>query len=508
MHLHLHLHSGIGCEKKKKKGTMAATKEQQQQEFKDRLERLKTNVLSNRSQIGRKNIVTRAPKKSKIPALKENVHEAELCLTLLCDLDDGVPSPQYAMVASQRQLAGLPSVPPSNMKATAHSMLKLALASLGEALEAAGLHGEALPVYHAQVKQTEIAMVELWEPASEWVTTVNNLALCYKRLGRYDRAAVWYKRALELAMPGSPEEKLLQDNIKTLKGISAGPATLADNISGSTRSHKVCCWNCGKNAVSDPDLKFLLKCTICKEKKLALPGYYCGVKCQKDDWKRHKIFHKEIAAKQKVVDRNSFESVDEATKEALNDPNFVADSEFEYLMAKAVRYSMKGNLKKAVKFNKKAIAVDPKNPLGHHNLAELLRSNLSYEDSIHEFLEAMELADEKIKEGKGTAMDHEVWARSAATVYATLQNNTAYAGLSKPEWMTNPNRLLLSASRATETVPSYNETWGMLGDALLACNDAERAAKCYRQAETVSEADINRNKFKGKAFLAEKSLTA
>ena len=39
-----------------------------------------------------------------------------------------------------------------------------------------------------------------------------------------------------------------------------------------------------------------LKCTLCDERRVAEPAYYCNRACQKQHWPEHKAFHAQIAA--------------------------------------------------------------------------------------------------------------------------------------------------------------------------------------------------------------------
>ena len=52
------------------------------------------------------------------------------------------------------------------------------------------------------------------------------------------------------------------------------------------------CWSCSKTDIKVEDLK---TCTGCKMAK------YCGKECQKNDWKAHKLLHKELELTQQVL---------------------------------------------------------------------------------------------------------------------------------------------------------------------------------------------------------------
>ena len=42
-----------------------------------------------------------------------------------------------------------------------------------------------------------------------------------------------------------------------------------------------------------------LKCTLCDERRIAEPAYYCDRACQKTHWPAHKAFHAELAEEER-----------------------------------------------------------------------------------------------------------------------------------------------------------------------------------------------------------------
>jgi hypothetical protein len=60
--------------------------------------------------------------------------------------------------------------------------------------------------------------------------------------------------------------------------------------------------------------------------------------------------------------------------------------------------------------------------------------------------------------------------------------------------MTDAVQLRHVSERAVKAVPSFNETWGMLGNALK-LDDLGRAARCCRRVTQVSEAEITKKRF-------------
>jgi len=137
--------------------------------------------------------------KTPIGKLTKNLNEAEACLELLPEFDDGKALPQLRMVSFARSLTGLPSEPiPSEMKVLAWSMLKVARVMLAEALEAQEKHEEALPLYHVLIDQTLRMRMEVWESDCQVHLMMNNLGLCYKRAGKFEDAILWYQKGLRM----------------------------------------------------------------------------------------------------------------------------------------------------------------------------------------------------------------------------------------------------------------------------------------------------------------------
>ena len=222
--------------------------------------------------------------------LKDLVEESLECVRLLPELDDGKISPEYQQVAMARAQKGLSHhEPPSELKAMAWAGLKMSRVLLAEQLEAESKYEEALAVYHELVTQAKTMRFEFWEPDFELHTMINNLGLCYKRNGQYEEAIEWYRKGIRMCQkedPFSDTHKSLSINLHVLLDGNAGPlgTGVPDDVDGNN------CWNCGARETEQVKLSF---CSACKkDSRVEYPGRYCSVKCQKNDWPRHKRFHK------------------------------------------------------------------------------------------------------------------------------------------------------------------------------------------------------------------------
>ena len=101
-----------------------------------------------------------------------------------------------------------------------------------------------------------------------------------------------------------------------------------------------------------------------------MPGCYCSREHQKEDWKVHKKFHKTIAAREADRARDNFQDVDKSTMDALKQLDLDrgnGQTKFEHLMGKAIRFKVDGDEEESMKLVRKAIKVEPDNPMGHAN---------------------------------------------------------------------------------------------------------------------------------------------
>lgn len=247
-------------------------------------------------------MATRSPnnryngKNASISELQEYVNEATECLEQYPDCDDGEISPPYAMEAFQKQVAGLPSEPPSAMKVLAWSMAKIAKLTLAEAYEE-GKNDQAVVIYETLVDHCLRARVEIWEPDCELHAIMSNLGLCLKRFGRYEEAADCYTRAdqrCETEDPDSERHKQIKHNVAVMLQDKAGTAILSET--GTARKGWKRCWCCN---TKESDTVKMLRCVKCMDADHPTPAYYCNQNCQRDDWPRHKAFHKSMKKRAK-----------------------------------------------------------------------------------------------------------------------------------------------------------------------------------------------------------------
>ena len=389
------------------------------------------------------------------------------------------------MEAMKRNMMGLPADLPSQMKVMAWSMVKIARVTLAEAFEEKK-NPEAIELYISLVEHCKRARVEIWEGEVELHRIMSNLALCCKRLGRYEEAADWYTKADQLCVTEAPDSEVhrqIKKNIAVMMEGKAGGFTLGND--GSTKKPWKRCWGC--NAIESEEVK-MMKCKRCGEYKLATPARYCSRQCQIDYWPRHGAYHKSMKKRLKES-KSNFKEEDLAV---LLSEGTIDDDSYEGVLRKAAKCQVQNDEKSAMHLYKKAIKIDPNNPLAHHNLATLYGHSGHYSGAIKEFTETILL----IETGGLHEPYMELWARSVATTHALYRDRGgSLLSIEKPKFLTNDEVMLKCAEQASKLVPTYNECWAMLAAASEKMGDLGKSKEFYKKAAEVSEKRGNKEKF-------------
>ena len=453
----------------------------------NRLKNLENDLMATRGSGGIYN------GKASIKTLQRCVDDATECLEKYPAHDSGDVSPPFAMLAHRRSMAGLPSDPPSEMKCLAWNMAKIAMATLAEAHEADQNETSSIELYESLVDHCRKARMEIWEGESELHSMMSNLALCYKRFGRYEEAVDWYTKADQMCQSEDPDSAVHQNikrNISVMMTTKAGAATLQSD--GSTRKAWKRCWGCNIKAENDGIKVKMMQCQLCLDKKLATPAYYCSKKCQAGDWARHKVFHKSMKARAKASIMLKDEDLASLSARGAGD-KVDEDTSYEGIMKSAGVCMIRNDLEGSRRLFRKAIKLDPDNPLAHHNLATVYSNSGHYVGAVNEFVQCVFLI-----ESNGLMYEPymELWGRSVVSTHAIYRDHgAALVSVSKPRFLLDDERMQMCAKQASELVPSYNECFAML--ALLAERRGSfgESNKLYEKAARLSEAKANRDKF-------------
>ena len=186
-----------------------------------------------------------------------------------------------------------------------------------------------------------------------------------------------------------------------------------------------------------------MKCTLCDERRVAEPAYYCDRACQKRHWPEHKALHARLESVQQSLREHS-SSDDQSTTYASS----ASSDQFDSLLRHAEQARIRGEQREAVKRAKKAIALEPDHADGYVFLADTYSGSGDFTSAVPQFLKAMELTD------TGTAWNRQLgdkrWAKAASHAFACLlQCDDA----PKPAWFNDTQQLKRMADRAVAALP-------------------------------------------------------
>ena len=462
--------------------------------------------------------------KASIKKLKEYLKEANCCFKNHSVYDDGILTTDYDVLADQRRMNGIVSSdPPSQMKVLAWGGVKIAKITLAEAYERHETKEnleEAIKLYESLVNLALRARMEIWESDSQLHIMMMNLGLCLKRNGQYEKAHEWYTKADRMCSkedPNSQVHEAIRHNMAVMMQEKAGPSSIVNSNNRSAKKEWKRCWAC--NSKESNTVK-MLRCSKCFELKFATPAYYCGTECQRNDWPRHKVFHRTMKEKAKHTSNVSF--VKEEDKDILTSNNNDNDndhdhdndqpSSYEELLKQAAQCMERKDMKSARRKFEKAIKLDPDNPLAHHNIAIIFGDSGNYPGAVREYIETvrliemammahmMEEADGGVR-GDPDDFAMELWARSVISTHAIYRDNGgAVASVPRPKFLLEEDDdelelMMKCAKQATEIVPGYNESWAMLARAHELRGTFSESVKFYKKAARKSEQEANKTRF-------------
>lgn len=325
---------------------------------------------------------------------------------------------------------------------------------------------------------------------------MSNLALCYKRFGRYEEAADWYTKADQMCQAEDPDStihKQIKHNISVMLTTKAGAATIG--TAGNTRKAWKRCWGCNKKEDENGVKIKMMKCAKCLKEDFATPAYYCCKECQVGDWPRHRAFHKSM--KERAKSARTMLKEEDVSALSAGEEGLGADDSYEGLIQRAGQCLLQNDMNGARRLFTNAIKLNPDDPCAHHNLATLYSNSGHYVGAVKEFVGSVLLIESN---GLMHEPYMEMWARSVVSTHALYRDHGgALVGLTKPRFLVDDERMLMCAKQASELVPSYNECWAML--ALLAerGGDFGESKKLYEKAAMLSETRGNRDKFQREA---------
>ena len=240
---------------------------------------------------------------------------------------------------------------------------------------------------------------------------------------------------------------------------------------------RACAW-CAKEA--EPGRK-LAVCGRCDEKNLPTTRY-CSEACQVQHWEGgHQAWHAEVAQGRKARKEVGLPQLDREVAEDQMRQAERTGSKYSRLLAEGVAHLANNHLRYAERSFRKAIKLNPVEPVGYFNLGSTLRRAADYVNAADAFVQASELYPD----------GSEGWAYSIAVAFASLiQPDCKEAP--KPEWWHDEALKELSA-RVVEVAPNSLHTTLMRANVLggrdaawergpRTAAELKEAASCWRRA--------------------------
>ena len=200
-------------------------------------------------------------------------------------------------------------------------------------------------------------------------------------------------------------------------------------------------------------------------------------------WQLHGVFHKNVRKQRKAREDGGVgrQQVREVAEEAAR---YAAQSgdRYDELLAEGVRYASKQDWRKAARYLREAIALEPDEPSAYANLGAVLSNSGHNVKAAQRYLEAKECY----------RVGSELWARATADGFNVLREEV-FNGLSqeecgeaaKPEWWNDEGLKALSA-RVVRAAP--NEVRGHCMRAMVLSGQCDAWGVGPRSAAELKEA--------------------
>eukprot|EP00964_Phaeocystis_antarctica_P102594 scaffold67922_cov69-Phaeocystis_antarctica.AAC.1 len=180
--------------------------------------------------------------------------------------------------------------------------------------------------------------------------------------------------------------------------------------------------------------------------KLKVPTtYWCCVNCPGNPgaWKRHAVYHKKVKGQRRlsedggVAQQRDREAAEKMAREAAE-----TGDEYDELLADGMRYGSKGDMRRAARAFREAIALKPDEPDAYFNLGAALNNSGHNVEAAQRFLEAKERCQ----------VGSKGWAETTAKAFVALSQKDC-AEVAKPEWWNDEGLKALSA-RVVRAAPN------------------------------------------------------
>ena len=267
-----------------------------------------------------------------------------------------------------------------------------------------------------------------------------------------------------------------------------------------------------------------LKCTLCEERRVAEPAYYCNRSCQKQHWSAHKAYHAQLAAEvarnHDAADPRRVEGAGQRADDLAALGKRVASSDpLLSLLAQADQARLRRDFKLAVKLGKRAVAMQPDDP----HTDERLRSRVegvAHQKLAHSYTDSGDFTSavpHLLRAWTYPADEDEMVAQSASLLYLCLVQPSCAAH--KPAWFTDRSQAGLQtlknmADRAVAALPTEtmalqmrSSVYQMLPESLVTAVELRQVLRGDRDVlKTLKEGSAAHAHQSGVAQLAEARL--
>lgn len=264
-----------------------------------------------------------------------------------------------------------------------------------------------------------------------------------------------------------------------------------------------------------------LKCTLCDERRIAEPAYYCDRACQKTHWPAHKAFHARLADEQSrsIEGRTADDLVGAAERMASADPRYS-------IIGQGDKARLEGDFRQAAKLYNKVIRMHPAYPVAYVGLGLAHMESRDYDKAVPQFMKAMELSDTGTDWAPITIADV-CWAQAASNLFVTLGQQgvgkrAAKMHAPKLDWYSDIQQIKRMAERAVAALPdgsneaalqmrsfAYSSPSDPSADDLRkALRDLRRVVELSKEASTAGALEILARRICRLESLLRKRITA
>ena len=276
---------------------------------------------------------------------------------------------------------------------------------------------------------------------------------------------------------------------------------MCDEIAGAAPTPRVC-WGCTKPECADKPFQ---TCARCREDGLTPPAPFCSKECLRESWPQHKKWHAERKKGGEVDKEKEAASAKEKAaistlKNVLKEQPASDAKSYMALLMEADEVKLKGAYSKAESLLKKAIDLNPQNPMAYAALGEIMGLTNKPQAAATQYVKAVELFPKKT--AGNNPQGKNLWASSMLSAIFWL-NVPGGKPEDQPAWFADEDLKELSAQlceqasqdlRSWQTrafilcpMPDMPPQWKMPPGGMMRTEaELQEAGRCWQQARARS----------------------